>query len=281
MPPTEGLTDGKAAIPLYQQVIDIIKNEINSGAYKAGARIPNEFELAENYKVGRVTVRRAIEELVQQGYLTKRQGKGTFVNAPKLKRKIRQKDDVQSFSDACRVNGMEPGACVISRKILPADSTEAQFFGVPVGTDLICVERVRTADGVPVMLENNIYVYEDNAYLSTAPLSNQSIFEFVRNRTGRTPAFTDPCTLEIACASPEVARLLAVPVGEPLFYMKPSFSMSSDGRLSSVVSGSLGLATFLTSRTLRMETPGGSSHRAFPYRSRREHNRSTALRQPV
>lgn len=177
MPPTEGLTDGKAAIPLYQQVIDIIKNEINSGAYKAGARIPNEFELAENYKVGRVTVRRAIEELVQQGYLTKRQGKGTFVNAPKLKRKIRQKDDVQSFSDACRVNGMEPGACVISRKILPADSTEAQFFGVPVGTDLICVERVRTADGVPVMLENNIYVYEDNAYLSTAPLSNQSIFE--------------------------------------------------------------------------------------------------------
>lgn len=40
MPPTEGLTDGKAAIPLYQQVIDIIKNEINSGAYKAGARIP-------------------------------------------------------------------------------------------------------------------------------------------------------------------------------------------------------------------------------------------------
>lgn len=109
MPPTEGPTDGKAAIPLYQQVIDIIKNEINSGAYKAGARIPNEFELAESYKVGRVTVRRAIEELVQQGYLTKRQGKGTFVNAPKLKRKIRQKDDVQSFSDACRVNGMEPG----------------------------------------------------------------------------------------------------------------------------------------------------------------------------
>ena len=267
MPPTEGLTDGKAAIPLYQQVIDIIKNEINSGAYKAGARIPNEFELAESYKVGRVTVRRAIEELVQQGYLTKRQGKGTFVNAPKLKRKIRQKDDVQSFSDACRVNGMEPGACVISRKILPADSTEAQFFGVPVGTDLICVERVRTADGVPVMLENNIYVYEDNAYLSTAPLSNQSIF----GATSSTGSARRPRSL--GCWQ--------FPLANPCFIWKPSFSMSSDGRLSSVASGSLGLATFLTSRTLRMEAPGGSSHRAFPYRSRREHNRSTALRQSV
>ena len=176
---------------------------------------------------------------------------------------------------------MEPGARVISRKILPADSTEAQFFGVPVGTDLICVERVRTADGVPVMLENNIYVYEDNAYLSTAPLSNQSIFEFVRNRTGRTPAFTDPCTLEIACASPEVARLLAVPVGEPLFYMEAFFF--DEQRRPFIIGRQriVGLATFLTSRTLRMETPGGSSHRASPYRSRRERNRSTVSRQSV
>lgn len=212
-----------SAVPLYQQVMDDLKGEIARGVYPAGSRIPAEMELAKSYGVGRITVRRAIEELSRAGYLNRQQGRGTFVCAPKLKRKIRQKDDVQSFSDACRVNGMEPGACVISRKILPADSTEAQFFGVPVGTDLICVERVRTADGVPVMLENNIYVYEDNAYLSTAPLSNQSIFEFVRNRTGRTPAFTDPCTLEIACASPEVARLLAVPVGEPLFYMEAFF----------------------------------------------------------
>ena len=212
-----------SAVPLYQQVMDDLKGEIARGVYAAGSRIPSEMELAKSYGVGRITVRRAIEELSRAGYLSRQQGRGTFVCAPKLKRKIRQKDDVQSFSDACRVNGMEPGARVISRKILPADSTEAQFFGVPVGTDLICVERVRTADGVPVMLENNIYVYEDNAYLSTAPLSNQSIFEFVRNRTGRTPAFTDPCTLEIACASPEVARLLAVPVGEPLFYMEAFF----------------------------------------------------------
>ena len=227
MPPTEGLTDGKAAIPLYQQVIDIIKNEINSGAYKAGARIPNEFELAENYKVGRVTVRRTIEELVQQGYLTKRQGKGTFVNAPKLKRKIRQKDDVQSFSDACRVNGMEAGARVISRKILPADSTEAQFFGVHVGTDLICVERVRTADGVPVMLENNAFVLADHPYLqqlADEDLADNSIFALVAVHSGRAPLKSDPCTVEIALADAQTAPLLEVPVGEPLFYMEAYFT---------------------------------------------------------
>ncbi len=278
MPPTEGLTDGKAAIPLYQQVIDIIKNEINSGAYKAGARIPNEFELAESYKVGRVTVRRAIEELVQQGYLTKRQGKGTFVNAPKLKRKIRQKDDVQSFSDACRVNGMEPGARVISRKILPADSTEAQFFGVAVGTDLsACVLPMASlsCSRTTYMFTRTTPIYQRHLYLTNPFLSSCA--------TGRAarPRLPTHARLRSRVRRPRSLGCWQFPLANPCFIWKPSFSMSSGGRLSSVVSGSLGLATFLTSRTLRMKAPGGSSHRAFPYRSRRKRNRSTALRQSV
>lgn len=227
MPPTEGLTDGKAAIPLYQQVIDIIKNEINSGAYKAGARIPNEFELAESYKVGRVTVRRAIEELVQQGYLTKRQGKGTFVNAPKLKRKIRQKGDVQSFTEGCAANDMVPGARLVSRTVVAATHEDAAFFGVEPGCELIVVERVRTADGIPVMLENNAFVLADHPYLQTLAdkdLTDNSIFALVAEHSGRAPLKSDPCTVEIALADAQVAPLLEVPVGEPLFYMEAYFT---------------------------------------------------------
>lgn len=227
MPPTEGPTDGKAAIPLYQQVIDIIKNEINSGAYKAGARIPNEFELAESYKVGRVTVRRAIEELVQQGYLTKRQGKGTFVNAPKLKRKIRQKGDVQSFTEGCAANDMVAGARLVSRTVVAATREDASFFGVEPGCELIVVERVRTADGVPVMLENNTFVLADHPYLQTLAdkdLTDNSIFALVAEHSGRAPLKSDPCTVEIALADAQTAPLLEVPVGEPLFYMEAYFT---------------------------------------------------------
>ena len=216
-----------SAVPLYQQVMDDLKGEIARGVYASGSRIPSEMELAKYYGVGRITVRRAIEELSRAGYLNRQQGRGTFVCAPKLKRKIRQKDDVQSFSDACRVNGMEPGARVISRKILPADSTEAQFFGVPVGTDLICVERVRTADGVPVMLENNAFVLADHPYLQTLAdkdLTDNSIFALVAEHSGRAPLKSDPCTVEIALADAQVASLLEVPVGEPLFYMEAYFT---------------------------------------------------------
>ena len=78
-----------SAVPLYQQVMDDLKGEIARGVYASGSRIPSEMELAKSYGVGRITVRRAIEELSRAGYLNRQQGRGTFVCAPKLKRKIR------------------------------------------------------------------------------------------------------------------------------------------------------------------------------------------------
>lgn len=73
--------DSESASPLYQQVFEVIKGKIETGRYPAHSQIPTESELSRMYGVGRITVRRAIEELVNEGYLTKRQGRGTFVTA--------------------------------------------------------------------------------------------------------------------------------------------------------------------------------------------------------
>ena len=102
--------DGGSSAPLYQQVLDLLKSDIEQGTYPVDSQIPTELELSKMYGVGRVTVRRAIEELVGEGYLTKRQGRGTFVTATKIIRKVHQKDDVQSFTQACAENGMKAGA---------------------------------------------------------------------------------------------------------------------------------------------------------------------------
>ena len=153
-----------SAVPLYQQVMDDLKGEIARGVYASGSRIPSEMELAKSYGVGRVTVRRAIEELSRAGYLSRQQGRGTFVCAPKLKRKIVQKGDVQSFSEGCAANDMVAGARLVSRTVVAATREDAAFFGVEPGCELIVVERVRTADGVPVMLENNAFVLADHPY---------------------------------------------------------------------------------------------------------------------
>ena len=190
---------GVSAVPLYQQVMDDLKGEIARGVYAAGSRIPSEMELAKSYGVGRITVRRAIEELSRAGYLNRQQGRGTFVCAPKLKRKIRQKGDVQSFTEGCAANDMVPGARLVSR----------------------------TADGIPVMLENNAFVLADHPYLRTLAdedLSDNSIFALVAEHSGRAPLKSDPCTVEIALADAQAAPLWEVPGGEPLFYMEAYFA---------------------------------------------------------
>ena len=215
--------DGGSSAPLYQQVLDLIKSDIEHGTYPIDSQIPTEFELSKMYGVGRVTVRRAIEELAGEGYLTKRQGRGTFVTATKMIRKVHQKDDVQSFTQACAANGMHAGARVVSRKTVKADVELAAFFGVDEGADLLLVSRVRTADGVPVLFENNYYPEDGFEFLKDVCLSNCSIFEVVGERTGKYPVASDPCRLEIARAGINEARELKVPVGEPLFFMSVGF----------------------------------------------------------
>ncbi len=207
-----------SAVPLYQQVMDDLKGEIARGVYASGSRIPSEMELAKYYGVGRITVRRAIEELSRVGYLNRQQGRGTFVCAPKLKRKIVQKGDVQSFSEGCVANDMVPGARLVSRTVVAATREDAAFFGVEPGCELIVVERVRTADA---------FVLADHPYLQTLAdedLTDNSIFALVAEHSGRAPLKSDPCTVEIALADAQAAPLLEVPVGEPLFYMEAYFT---------------------------------------------------------
>ena len=169
------------AVPQYQQVMDDLKGEIACGVYAAGSRIPAEIELAKSYGVGRITVRRAIEELSRAGYLNRQQGRGTFVCAPKLKRKIVQKGDVQSFTEGCAANDMVPGARLVSRTVVAATHEDAAFFGVEPGCELIVVERVRTADGIPVMLENNAFVLADHPYLQTLANKDLAITRSLRS----------------------------------------------------------------------------------------------------
>ena len=216
-----------SAVPLFQQVMAALKGEIARGVSPAGSRSPAEMELAKSYGVGRIPVRRAIEELSRAGYLNRQQGRGTFVCAPKLKRKIRQKGDVQSFTEGCAANDMVPGARLVSRTVVAATHEDAAFFGVEPGCELIVVERVRTADGIPVMLENNAFVLADHPYLQTLAdkdLTDNSIFALVAEHSGRAPLKSDPCTVEIALADAQTAPLLEVPVGEPLFYMEAYFT---------------------------------------------------------
>ncbi len=121
---------------------------------------------------------------------------------------------------------MVSGARLVSRTVVAATREDAAFFGVEPGCELIVVERVRTADGVPVMLENNAFVLAASvsATLADDDLTDNSIFALVAEHSGRSPLKSDPCTVEIALADAQAAPLLEVPIGEPLLYMEAYFT---------------------------------------------------------
>lgn len=215
--------------PLYLQAMDDIKADIEGGRYAPNHKIPSEAELSGKYAVSRITIRRAVEELVSEGYLTKMQGKGTFVNPPKLARKILQSSEVQSFTETCRAAGRVAGSKLVSCEVVDARPAEREFLDLDEGAKLVYVQRIRTADGVPIMLENNFFPFEGFEFLVTANLDDCSIFSLVGERTGRIPQDTRRCTLSIVRANAEVATLLEVAVGEPLFCEQVEF-LDGEGR---------------------------------------------------
>lgn len=142
--------------PLYLQLMKEIKDQIQNGYYKPGDQIPTEIQLSNLYQVSRITVRRTIEELCAQGVLVKHQGKGTFVEAPRIYRKI-ENDNNMSFSAACRANGRRPSSHIISCAVMDAENWQNEFLKLQNDLRLYHIERVLSADDLPIIYEH-IYI---------------------------------------------------------------------------------------------------------------------------
>ena len=208
--------------PLYQQIYDEIKDAIEKGVYAPKERIPSELELAEQYEVSRITVRRAVEELCSDGYLVKQQGRGTFVATPHINRQFHA-TALQTFTELCASNGMKPGAHVIERQIVPARQNEMEFFGLQKDALLLHIKRVRTADGEPIFEENIFVPFDEYRELLTADLEDKSIFAEVE-RVGGTPIVSVGYrTVEAVRANTEQAAELGIAPHDPLLNLRAGF----------------------------------------------------------
>lgn len=212
-----------AVVPLYQQIKEDIKAAIERGKYKPNERIPAEPELSAEYSVSRITVRRAVEELCNEGYLIKMQGRGTFVSTPRIHRKMSGGNRLESFSKTCRASGMVPGARLLDCKIVPVREDEREFLGCKEDDLLLYVQRVRTADGRPIFEENLFFPYQEFKGLMQMDWNDTSAFENVRALTGRWPDDADHRTIEVTRASSEQAQELNVPLGDPLLFLNVYF----------------------------------------------------------
>lgn len=198
--------------PLYKQLMDRLYADILKGTYPVNSRIPSEPSLCAHYGVSRVTVRKALAELTDEGLLLRIQGKGTFVAAPKLKRNLR---DVTGFSESCRQMGKEPGSMVIHALPAQASLKDAQDLEIMENDPAVELMRLRLSDGMPVMLEKNVFS-SAYAFLLQSDLTG-SLYDLLAMRH----IYPDRATHDISLchASSLHAKYLEVEPGEALLHL--------------------------------------------------------------
>ena len=149
--------DFESKIPLYYQLKEQIKQHILNGKYKNGDLIPSERELSDNYAISSTTIRRALNDLVQENFLERKAGKGTFVKRKKVKRDLRK---VLGFTKNMTEMGLTPTTKVLSKKVVAANAFARERLGLKTGAKVVRLERLRLADAIPMMLETR-YIRTD------------------------------------------------------------------------------------------------------------------------
>lgn len=140
---------------LYVQLTNILLARIRSGEWRTGRQIPTEEDLCKGFGVSKITVRRAINNLVMEGYLEKIQGKGTFVRQSPSRTGMPMKT---SLIESVFLPGDSGDISVVERKVVHSvDDEVIRRMGPVIDRDLFYLERIQSAEGVPVLV-NEVYV---------------------------------------------------------------------------------------------------------------------------
>lgn len=180
-------------LPMYYQIKNIILSQISEGIYHPGDMIPSERILGEQYKISRMTVRQALNELVQEGKLYRERGRGTFVSAPRF-----FQSNLMSFTETLLEQGCVPSTEILEFSTVKNLAQIAPMLDLSAEQSFYKVKRLRLLDGTPVALETAYIPIMYCPELTPIDIS-QSLYKVLREKYGHTVESTSS-TME-ACIS--------------------------------------------------------------------------------
>lgn len=204
-------------IPLYYQLKELIMQEIENGNYKGGSMIPTEKEISDFFKISRTTVRQAITELVQEGWLYRVKSKGTFVSSKRLNQDFIQ--NLESFDEQIRRSGAVPSTEVLEFRTVFAPKMVAEKLRIPEKSQVIYLYRKRFADGNPIVLVETYLPYEDCAFLMEKDLNKESLYKNLAV-SENTEIYCVKRLVEAVEATTNDARLMDIKRGKPIQYFE-------------------------------------------------------------
>lgn len=211
------MLDQNISTPLYMQLKKAITDEIQQKIYLPGERMPSELELEKKYKVSRITVRRAVKELCEEGILVRKQGKGTFVlDNPTV---ARLDHDNKGFHESLEKEGREVRVDILEKKIIHVKPSYARDLQIDEQDEVIYLRRLMYADGAPSMIDTAYIPAKRFPGLYDKLQGNVALFRMLREEYGVTLNKNQKVfrVLKVLKATKEMSRLLNCSVGDPMF----------------------------------------------------------------
>ena len=202
-------------IPHYHQLQMILRERIESSEFKPDDQFPTEVQLCQEYGVSRGTVGRAIKILVDEGWLRREQGRGTFVTRPSLSPVFFR---LANFAEDMRQRDLEPSTRLLNREVVLADEEVAARLQIPRGEKVIKIAQLRLADGRPMAYETRHLAYDLCPQLMDEDLEHQSLHSLLIDKYN-IPLIRTCHTVEARVLSEEEARLLEAEPGSAGFFI--------------------------------------------------------------
>ncbi len=177
------MLDTKAPVSLYYQLELKLRQEFAGGDYKAGVPIPGENELAAKYGVSRVTVRRALDRLEEDGLVIRRRGARTVLSSlvDRLSAPGDSHSQFRGFEEELRVGGLEPQADLLEATEGEAPESVAAKLGLECHDIVVRIRRLGRAGDKPLWLESRFFPLELGRVIAKADLAHQSILGLIRS----------------------------------------------------------------------------------------------------
>lgn len=204
--------------PLYFRIEQELIREITRLNLRPGDRLPSEAEIAGRFGVSRITARRALTELVQQGFAYSQQGRGTFV----AQRRIREISGFHSFSEDMVKRGLRPSSSVVLFEEQNPPAEVREKLNLKPEERVYCLKRIRLANNAPVAYETAYLPVQLCPGLIDEDLSGQSLYAVLRSRYGVYPTWADA---EIEAGITDSEELAAL-------HLKPGMAVLRANRLT-------------------------------------------------
>ena len=200
---------------VYQNVINLLKNRLNSSIYNIGDLLPSEKELAEHYDVSRNTLRKALKTLEEEGMIERRHGSGTYLRNKHFQASVTHLD---SFTEIARNEGKTPTSQILKFELQTASEEIANNLRVMLGEPVYYAKRLRLIDNIAMQIEETWLSASRIPDLTLAHMK-KAIFAYIENECG-VKILGGYESIQPILPSPDVANLLHISALDPIIRMQ-------------------------------------------------------------